>query len=128
MEIIKVSGKPIYDTSFERSWLGNHRFLKITRIRHTHVKLYHFKPQTFKHVVIIRVSDKPTYDTSFERSWLGDHRFGISPWYDIHKWNYTISDLKLCYTWMLFFYARRCRVSHERSESKRRSAKSWAII
>ena len=26
VEIIKVSDKPTYDTSLERSWLGDHRF------------------------------------------------------------------------------------------------------
>ena len=35
-------------------------------IRHPHVKLYHLKPQTLKHVEIIKVSDKPTYDTSLK--------------------------------------------------------------
>ena len=42
--------------------------LVITMIEHPQLKLYHFQPQTLKHVEIIKVSDKPTYDTSLERS------------------------------------------------------------
>ena len=28
VEIIKISDRPKYDTAFERSWLGHHRFWK----------------------------------------------------------------------------------------------------
>ena len=30
-------------------------------IRHPQVKLYHPKPQIFKHIEILKVSDRPTY-------------------------------------------------------------------
>ena len=43
--------------------------------RHPHLKLYHLKPETLKHVEIIKVSDNPTNDTSLERSGVGDNRF-----------------------------------------------------
>ena len=42
--------------------------MKIAKIRHPQLKLYHLKPQTLKHVETTKVSDKPTYDTSFESS------------------------------------------------------------
>ena len=42
--------------------------LNIIMIRRPHVKLYHLKPQTLKHVEILKVSDKPTHDTSLESS------------------------------------------------------------
>ena len=44
------------------------QILNVTMIQHPHLKLYHFKPQTFKRVEIVKISDKLTYDTSY---WKG---------------------------------------------------------
>ena len=51
------------------------QILNIVVICHPHVKLYHLKHQTHKHVETIKVSDKLTYDISLESSLLGDYRF-----------------------------------------------------
>ena len=60
------------------SWRS--QILIITMIRHPHVKLYHLKPQTHKHVEIMKVSGKLTNDISLESSWLENNRFWISLW------------------------------------------------
>ena len=74
------------------TWRSN--FMKITMIRHPHVKLYHLKPQTLNHVEIKKVSEKPRYETSLESRWLGDHWLWMSPWSEILICIYTISNLK----------------------------------
>ena len=86
-----------------------------------------------------KFSDKPTFDTSLERSWLGNHRFYLSSWSGTIRWNFTISNLKACSTWIILYYAKRSRVSCERLSkvrlvepnniiSDRREAKGMAIL
>ena len=42
------------------------QILNIIMIRHPHVKLYHIKPETLKHVEFVNFSDKSTKDTFLE--------------------------------------------------------------
>ena len=106
VEIIKVSDKPINDTSFEMSWLGDHRFWvsgpsDILMWNYIISNLKPWKSRSYK------VSDKRAYDLSLERPWLGDRGFWILLWSNLHRWIHTISNLKVCCTWILFYYARR---------------------